>query len=439
MAQSKSRRLTAILVAVPLVLGVTALTALRAPSATVEGHGSSLGFSGSAPAESFASELRDFPITVGERSFTASELGVSAKELPTVPRAWSFGDWGRDYSVALEVDGAKESAALAQIEGYDAPQEATVAYDGSWRVTPSAPGVTLSEDLAEALTEAIRAGESSLKLDLQNTEPAVTTESAQSAADRLNSPVGIYGGEIELATLSAGELASLVSVESQDDALKLTVDSEAVDRLAAEYSSSLAQERSDGEQVTGDDGTALKVIEPSQNGFAPGSKDEIAEALTASLSTLLEEPAARIEIPGKADAAQPRTLNRTAMVDKSDHFAYFYENGVEVKRVPVAIGKAGHDTKVGTFKVQAQLTTQNMGSCDSAGNYRAGGSFDYCTSDVPWISYFNGDQGFHGTYWHSNFGNPTANMSHGCVNLSVADAEWSYKFLQVGSTVTVQA
>ncbi|MEI7848632.1 MAG: L,D-transpeptidase [Chloroflexota bacterium] len=34
-----------------------------------------------------------------------------------------------------------------------------------------------------------------------------------------------------------------------------------------------------------------------------------------------------------------------------------------------------------------------------------------------------GDKGYalHGSYWHSNFGTP---MSHGCVNLSIPDAEW---------------
>jgi len=439
MAQANRRRLTALLVAVPLVIGAVGLTALRAPGATVEGYGDSIGVDGHAPAAAFTAALKDFPVTVGEREFTASELGVSARELPTVPRAWSFGDWGRNYSASLTVDAEKESAALAQIEGYDAPREATVSYDGSWKATPSAPGLKISDDLAASLTSAIRAGKDSLKLDLQESQPVLTTETAQSAVDKLNgASLEVYGGETELATLEGAELASLIGVDSTDGSLKLTVNSEAVGKLAEGYSATLGQERIDGEQITGDDGTALKVIAPSQDGFAPGSAEEIAAGLSGSLATLLDGPQARVELAGQVDAAKPKTMNRTAVVDKSDHYAYFYENGTEVKRIPAAIGKAGHDTKTGTFKVYAQLTSQDMGSCTASGGYRAGGSFDYCTADVPWISYFNGDQGFHGTYWHSNFGNPTANMSHGCVNLSVADAQWSYQFLQVGSTVTVQ-
>lgn len=37
----------------------------------------------------------------------------------------------------------------------------------------------------------------------------------------------------------------------------------------------------------------------------------------------------------------------------------------------------------------------------------------YYLPNVPYTMFFKGDYGIHGTYWHSNFGNP---MSHGCVN-----------------------
>src|SRR5699024_10191892 len=114
---------------------------------------------------------------------------------------------------------------------------------------------------------------------------------------------------------------------------------------------------------------------------------------------------------------------RRALVDKSDGHTYFYEtvdDGEEklVKSVPMALGKPGHDTQVGDYTVYAQLTIQDMGSCDAEGEYVLGGRFDYCTADVPWVTSFNGDQGFHGTYWHVNFG-AGAYMSHGCVNLTI--------------------
>jgi len=43
----------------------------------------------------------------------------------------------------------------------------------------------------------------------------------------------------------------------------------------------------------------------------------------------------------------------------------------------------------------------------------------YSIEDVPWTMYFDGSYALHGASWHANFGHP---MSHGCVNLSPADA-----------------
>ena len=46
---------------------------------------------------------------------------------------------------------------------------------------------------------------------------------------------------------------------------------------------------------------------------------------------------------------------------------------------------------------------------------------------VPWVSFFVFETGvaFHGTYWHYNFGR---RMSHGCVNMTMEDAKWLYRW-----------
>lgn len=439
MAKMSKQWLTVTLVAVPVVLAAIGLTVLRAPNATVEGYGDPIGVSGEAPAQEFAAALKGFPITIEGREFTADELGVSPETLPEIPRAWSFGSWGEDFSVPLKVDEEKRNAVLAELEGYGAPLDGTVSFDGAtWIATPGSAGLELAEDLPAAVSKAISEGKDSLAIELKESAPTITGEASQGAADSLNAAsVKVLAGSTEVASLSGAELAGLISIEAQDGALKLVPNAEAVGNLATSYST-LAQTKVDGEVVVGDDGAILKTIEAPRDGFKPGTPEQITEALIAALSSLLETPEARVELPGEVDAAKPKTLNRTAVVDASDHYAYFYENGVEVARFPIAVGKPGTETDRGTFKVYTQLTTQHMGSCDSAGNFVRGTSVDYCTANVPWISYFNGDEGFHGAYWHNNFGNPSSNMSHGCVNMTVADAEWVYRFLQVGSTVTVQ-
>ena len=60
--------------------------------------------------------------------------------------------------------------------------------------------------------------------------------------------------------------------------------------------------------------------------------------------------------------------------------------------------------------------------------------FDYVTPGVPHVQYFYGDFAIHGAYWHDNFGTP---VSHGCVNVTPADAEWLYNWMSYGTLVNV--
>jgi lipoprotein-anchoring transpeptidase ErfK/SrfK len=65
---------------------------------------------------------------------------------------------------------------------------------------------------------------------------------------------------------------------------------------------------------------------------------------------------------------------------------------------------------------------------------------DYYLPEVPYTMYFYGGYGLHGAYWHSNFGQQ---MSHGCVNLSLADSkalfEWADPVIPPGQTQVVSS
>jgi hypothetical protein len=49
----------------------------------------------------------------------------------------------------------------------------------------------------------------------------------------------------------------------------------------------------------------------------------------------------------------------------------------------------------------------------------------YQVEDVPWTQYVNLNIALHGAFWHSGYGRP---RSHGCVNLSPADARWLFNW-----------
>ncbi|MGZ9221786.1 MAG: L,D-transpeptidase family protein [Anaerolineales bacterium] len=109
-------------------------------------------------------------------------------------------------------------------------------------------------------------------------------------------------------------------------------------------------------------------------------------------------------------------------VDLTNQRVYAYEGDIIVNSFIVSTGTWRTPTVTGKFKVYIRLRSGSM---------RGPG---YFLPDVPYIMYFHGNYGLHGTYWHSNFGTP---MSHGCVNLSIDDAAWLYNWSYMGTVVNV--
>ena len=61
---------------------------------------------------------------------------------------------------------------------------------------------------------------------------------------------------------------------------------------------------------------------------------------------------------------------------------------------------------------------------------------EYYIQGVPYFMTYAGNFGFHGTYWHDNFGTAA---SHGCINLSPADAKWLYDWAWLGDRVIISS
>lgn len=79
------------------------------------------------------------------------------------------------------------------------------------------------------------------------------------------------------------------------------------------------------------------------------------------------------------------------------------------------------ETPGGNFHVEIKIPSRHMGDGRLTSNLGA-----YELPGVPWVSFFyTTGVGFHGTYWHDNFG---TRMSHGCVNMRNEDAKWLYRW-----------
>lgn len=124
------------------------------------------------------------------------------------------------------------------------------------------------------------------------------------------------------------------------------------------------------------------------------------------------------------DARPTINEGKQIVVDLSDQRVYAFDNGTMVFSALVSTGLPATPTVLGDYAVYIRLESQRM----------TGPGYDL--PGVQWVQYFYEGYGLHGTYWHNNFGQP---MSHGCVNLTNADALWLFQWASIGTPVHVRA
>jgi lipoprotein-anchoring transpeptidase ErfK/SrfK len=139
-----------------------------------------------------------------------------------------------------------------------------------------------------------------------------------------------------------------------------------------------------------------------------------------------ETPTSEYTPPTNADRDEPVASGgnggRWIDVNLSQQMVYAYEGDTVVNSFVVSTGVAGTPTVTGRYKIYVKNRMQDMSGPG------------YYLRDVPWVMFFYGDYGLHGTYWHNNFGVP---MSRGCVNLTIDDAAWLFSWASVGTVVNV--
>ena len=114
----------------------------------------------------------------------------------------------------------------------------------------------------------------------------------------------------------------------------------------------------------------------------------------------------------------------TAVVSTADHYMNVYRDGKLFAHWPISSGRPGDDTPDGTY-----LTIEKANPVEMKGP-----GYDI---EVPWSVRFtwSGDY-LHDAYWSVGEQGFT-NVSHGCVNMSPADAETYYKMAVPGDPVKI--
>lgn len=130
--------------------------------------------------------------------------------------------------------------------------------------------------------------------------------------------------------------------------------------------------------------------------------------------------------PRRPDGVQD---DRWISIDLLEQTLAVYDKGELVFATLLSSGLPGWWTQPGVFQVYSKLEHDDM-----SGAFAADRSDYYYLQDVPWVLYFDKARALHGAYWHSGYGYP---RSHGCVNLSPADAHWLFDWADKGTYVYV--
>lgn len=369
---------------------------------------------------------------------TGASLGANADTEALVAQAlaerplWNFNSWsGEDLRPEVLYNEAATNQALREAfptQSAD-PVDASIAFsDSEFVVTEATDGQGVNPESVEtAFSAALYDDVQPVEADLVTHTADISTDSANETASQLNtltSEAGFYVGDEQTLAIEPDVFASWVELTPNPEAgtvdFTIAADTAAVDALAQQLPELVFQEPVDGTSIINSNGDVLEELEPTIDGQTLESTEGIADAFVAQLieqdSTFALEPT--------VEPAQTETIEYTLEVDLSEQMLYVKENGEVVDSWLVSTGTAATPTTLGHYSIGWRTPIQTMYGDD------------YVQPDVKWPMYFNGDEAFHGVYWHSNWGTP---MSHGCVGMPDDRAKQIYDWAPEGTDVVIRA
>ncbi|MFS0867779.1 L,D-transpeptidase family protein [Microbacterium sp. 179-B 1A2 NHS] len=431
-------------VAVVTVGAVAASLVLIAPGTAVAGVPVGWQTPGMA-ADTVSSHVAGMTVSLGEGGPTvsAADLGASVDAGSLADAAfaqspmWNLGSWFSEVGgaeISLDAERATATLRAAAPELYTDPTPAAVSFeDSSYTVSPAVDGSGIAlEDVRAALEDGLSDGSATVVID-PTAEPvasATTTEMAEATADTLNEMIdnaGFYAADERVVAVSATKLASWLTVDTDaSGAFTITADPAAIQATVDGLPEKVDQDPESAEVLTSESGAQLVTLVEGQDGRVLGDTDGIARDFAEQLTG----GNAAYDLPVEVTPRETVTTTRLAEVDLSEQRIYLRENDKVIDTWLISSGREGAVTFTGRYSIGWRTPLQDM-----SGTSRDTGS-KYTQPDVPWVMYFNGNQAFHGAYWHDNFGN---RMSAGCVNMPPHLAKKLYDWLPNGADVWIHA
>ncbi|MGB4136859.1 MAG: L,D-transpeptidase family protein, partial [Microbacterium sp.] len=418
-------------------------TILIAPGTTVAGIPVG-GMTQGAAAEAISSQIAQTEVHLtgdDDATLSGASLGAQIEAQALAAQAfsdrpmWKIGSWMGDAipaTVTLDPQTAESALRAAVPSGYTDAVDATVAFDSAKNAyvsTPAQPGTGVDlPALTSAFDSAVAKNEKAFDFTVTpaETPAAITTEDAAALTEKLNAmlgTVGFYVGTERTVPVAAATAASWLTVQDVEGTLQVTADPQAIQKVVATLPGAVNREPVNAVNVVDSGGDVLREITAGVTGRVVGDTSKVADAFAAQLA----EGKGQYALGVTETPFESTNLFRRIEVDLGAQMTYLFENEQVVRSWAISSGMDATPTHQGEFRVYAHVEIQDMKGENADGT-------PYVTEDVPWVTYFNGDEAFHGTYWHENFGNQ---MSHGCVNMPIGAAEYLYNWAPTGLEVWV--
>lgn len=169
--------------------------------------------------------------------------------------------------------------------------------------------------------------------------------------------------------------------------------------------------------------TTVEALQAGNN-LDDANSLEVGQVLTIVKSNMQSVP------PDKPKPLEPQTPMgklgpKWIELDLSTQMLVAYEGQTPVYSARMSSGRSRFPTVVGSYRIYLKYKTQRMRGMQ-------GTPEEYDIPNVPNVMYFYSGYAIHGVWWHTNFGTPA---SHGCINLSQANAKWMFDWAPMGTMV----
>lgn len=363
--------------------------------------------------------LGDLGVTVSEE-----DLNAAAEAVFTQKALWKIGEWSTETTPDVKITVQEQKLnAFIEAAGLNPTQSAYVIEEkGKYVTIPVTVGHTIDKETLIAETEKQVLEGEKLSFAVVEQAPEITNEQATEFAGKLNTLTSDLHLKANKEQVKPKISEPLFIVSEPGAKLSYEVNPESIKTIAGQAPDLINRQGVANENQVN---SKNEILYTTFKGTTGRELTDDPDTVQQKLTTALEEGNPAVELAVKETKPEDVNTFRRIEVDLTNQTTTLYENNKVVKKYDVSSGLPATPTNPGDFTVRAFVPMQDMGCV---------AGYDYCTKDIPWVVYFDGNIAFHGAYWHNNFGN---RMSHGCVNLPVSEAKFVYEFAYIGTEVKV--